>query len=188
MTPPAHSACKARTWLNAPRALNEPVTCRDSSLSDGPPARAVRGVRTVYGAIRSRAACTSAREIIGATGARSARRPAQIGMASGTDLVQPVDRGSMRSGLDDLATVLGLARDREHRVGELIHRALAFCLRGLDHDRFFDDERKVNRRRVEPVIQQALGHVFGRDPRLLLLAEAGQHELVLTDPVVGEIK
>ena len=94
----------------------------------------------------------------------------------------------MRCGLDDFRIVLRLAGNRQHRIGKLIKRALTLRLRGLDHDGFFHDEWEVDGGRVEPVVEDALGHVARRHAVLPLLAGPRQHELVLAKTVVWEIE
>src|SRR5256714_1407144 len=86
----------------------------------------------------------------------------------------------MRSG-DRL--LLCLARDGEHRVTECVQRFLRLGLRRLDHQRLGDDQREVDRRRMEAVVHQALRDVEGRDPVLALERARAEHELMHAKPV-----
>ena len=61
------------------------------------------------------------------------------------------------------STVLDLLADRDHRVAEPIQFSLRFALGRLDHQRARHRER--DRRRVESVVHQPLGHVAFLDAR-----------------------
>ena len=56
-----------------------------------------------------------------------------------------------------------LVADRDHRVDEAVELGFDFALGRLDHQRAGD--RKAHRRRVEAVVDQALGDVLGLDAR-----------------------
>ena len=69
---PAAGTFEASSLWNAPRPLNEPLTCSDSSFNASgavtpsePAASSMTGVRRTCGRIRPQAASTSVREIIG---------------------------------------------------------------------------------------------------------------------------
>ena len=70
---------------------------------------------------------------------------------------------------NDLGISSALFRDADHRVGERVERLAALGLGGLDHERLVDDQREVDRRRVEAVVHQPLGDVQRSDPVLRLL-------------------
>ena len=81
-----------------------------------------------------------------------------------------------------------LVVDLQQRVGEGVERFLAFGLGRLDHQRFRHDQREIDRRRVEAVVQQPLGDVHGADaPLAPQLAGAG-HELVHAAVAVRHLK
>src|SRR6202022_5045510 len=90
------------------------------------------------------------------------RPPTQVELARGTDFVEPPHRGVMRRGLDDLGVRRNLRDDLLDGGDELIERGLGLGFRGLDHQRLRNDQRKVDRRRVEAEIDQPLGDVFRR--------------------------
>ena len=58
--------------------------------------------------------------------------------------------------------------DRDQRIGERIERLDRFGLGRLDQHPLLDDQREVDRRRVEAVVDQPLGDVEGADAGLLL--------------------
>ena len=103
------------------------------------------------------------------------------------DLVGPADGPRRRRRLDHLGLLRRLARDREHRVGERVERLLRLGLRRLDHQRLRDDEREVDRRRVEAVVHQPLGDVERRDAVLALQRARREHELVHAEPVERQV-
>ena len=78
-----------------------------------------------------------------------------------------------------------LAQDLGDRVGEGVERLLRLRLGRLDQQRLVDEQREVDRRRVEAVVEQALGEVERLEPELALHRRAGEHELVHADAVVG---
>ena len=66
-----------------------------------------------------------------------------------------------------------------------VQRLFGFRFGRLNHQRLVDDEREVHRRRVESVIQQALGHFQPAHPALPLPV-GGEHHLVHTGTVIGQ--
>ena len=65
----------------------------------------------------------------------------------------------VRSLLHDLGALCRLGRDPEHHVDELVETLLRLGLGRLDHQRLGNDERKVDRRRVDVEVHQPLGDV-----------------------------
>ena len=70
-------------------------------------------------------------------------------------------------------------------VGERVERLLRLRLGRLDQQRLVDEQREVDGRRVEAVVEQALGEVERLEPEVLLHRRAREHELVHADAVVG---
>ena len=88
-------------------------------------------------------------------------------------------------------TISGLARPpRRSRASRRRTRRASPSTLGLgrlDHERLGDDQREVDRRRVEAVVDQPLGDVERRDARRLLAAPGREHDLVHAGPVVGQV-
>ena len=102
-------------------------------------------------------------------------------------LVEPPDRPVVRRLLQQLRALRRLARDREHRVAERVERLLRLGLGRLDHQRLGDDQREVDRRRVEAVVHQPLGDVERGDAVLALQVARREHELVHAEPVERQV-
>ena len=66
----------------------------------------------------------------------------------------------------------GFTADGAKSGGERVERLQRFGFRGLDHQGFFNDEREIDRRCVEAVVEQAFGDVH-RGHAGLLLDSAG---------------
>src|SRR3712207_9204262 len=66
---------------------------------------------------------------------------------------------------------------RSDRVGERVERLLGLRLGRLDQQRLVDEQGEVHRRRVEAVVEQALGEVERLDAELALHRRPRQHEL-----------
>jgi len=92
------------------------------------------------------------------------------------DLERDLDLAEGRRHLEARDPVLdlrdGLARDREHRVAELVEHLFRLGLRWLDHQRLGDDEREVDRRRMEAVVHQPFRDV--ERARAVLALEASR--------------
>ena len=73
--------------------------------------------------------------------------------------------------------VCGFLCDLAHRGDELVERLERLGLRGLDHQRAGDDQREVDRGRVEALVHQPLGDVRRGDARIVLVLVA-QNALV----------
>src|SRR5262245_22318832 len=98
----------------------------------------------------------------------SRRRPAKAGTARRGSLIEAAHGRRVGRRLDELgvlARFLDDTADRRHESVELLPR---LRLRGLDHHRALDDEREVDRRRMEAVVQEPLRDVEGADAGLLL--------------------
>ena len=89
----------------------------------------------------------------------------------------------MRRLPEQLGLLGSLARDLQHRLGKGVQRLLGLGLRRLDHQRFGDDQREIDRRRVESVVHQPLRDVERRDAMLALQTAAREHEFVHAEPV-----
>ena len=109
--------------------------------------------------------------------------PRLAALTSSTRPTGPV----VRRLLEQLGALGRIARDLEHRLDELVERLLRLGLGRLDHQRLGDDEREVDRRRVEVVVHQPLGDVERRDPVLALQAARREDELVHAEPVVRQL-
>ena len=77
--------------------------------------------------------------------------------------------------------------DPPHDLHEAIERLAGLGLGGLDHERLLDDEREVDGGRVDALVQDGLGDVQRRHAVLPLLAPRAEHDLVLADPVEGQV-
>ena len=78
------------------------------------------------------------------------------------------------------------ARISLDRLGERVERLPRLGLGRLDHQRLVDEQREVDRRRVEAEVEQALGDVERLHPELALRRRAGEDELVHAGAVEGE--
>src|SRR5690606_17687452 len=78
--------------------------------------------------------------------------PPQDGPPGCPSLIQPADRRTVRRTLDRLRIALHFLSDLDHRFGESVQRLQGLGLCRLDHDGLVDDEREIDRRRVDPVI------------------------------------
>jgi hypothetical protein len=88
----------------------------------------------------------------------------------------------------ELLGILGrLLGDRQHRVAEGVERLDRLGLGRLDHERLRDDQREVDRGRVEPVIHEPLGDVERAHAVLAPQRPRRQHELVHAQPVDREV-
>ena len=88
------------------------------------------------------------------------RSPAQVGCFGRAAPRRDAGRASCRARPDHVRVrSAASAAMRQHRVRELVERLEVFRLRRLDHDRLFDDQREVDRRRVEAVVEQPLRDV-----------------------------
>src|SRR3954452_1134067 len=115
----------------------------------------------------------------------SLERLADDGALAAPRLVEPADRRRVRRVAGDLRVLGALAQDVGDRVGERVERLLRLRLGRLDEQRLVDEQREVDRRRVEAVVEQALGEIERLEPEVLLHRRAGEHELVHADAVVG---
>ena len=70
------------------------------------------------------------------------------------------------------------SQDRRDRLRELVERLARLGLGRLDQQRLVHQQREVDGRRVEVVVEQPLGEVERADPERLLHRPAGEHELV----------
>ena len=89
--------------------------------------------------------------------------------------------------LQQLRLLGRLARDREHRVAERVERLLRLGLGRLDHQRLGDDQREVDRRRVEAVVHEPLRDVERGAAVLALQRARREDELVHAEPVERQV-
>ncbi len=82
----------------------------------------------------------------------------------------------------------GLGRDALEGAGQGLEGLQALGLGGLDHERLVDDQREVDGRRVESLLEQALGDVEGLHARALLERRGRQDALVHAGAVVGGVE
>src|SRR6185369_9807055 len=87
------------------------------------------------------------------------RSPPQDGPASGPRLAESAEPRVVGRLADSRRVLRRFLRDRQHRVDERIERILALGLRRLDHQRTLHDQRKIDRRRVEAVVEEPLRDV-----------------------------
>ena len=71
--------------------------------------------------------------------------------------------------------------------GEGLQGLGALGLGGLDHECLVHDEREVDGRRVEALLEEPLGHVEGPHAVRLLERPGGEHHLVHAGPVEGDV-
>ena len=90
----------------------------------------------------------------------------------------------MRRLVQKLRLLPRLLGDFYHRLNEGVQHLLTLGLGGLYHESLGNDEREVDRRRVEAIIHQPLDDVHGVD--ILGYPSAGEDALVLADAVVGQ--
>jgi len=79
----------------------------------------------------------------------------------------------------------GSLRDAFEGFRQGLERLEAFGLGRFEHERLFDDERKVHRGRMEPLFEQSLGHVESADAVSVLQWRRSEHAFVHADAVVG---
>ena len=103
------------------------------------------------------------------------------------DLVQSPDGGRVGGVPRDLRPLgRGLAQDRGDRLGERVERLARLGLGRLDHQRLVDEQREVDGRGMEAVVEQPLGEVERLQLQLALHRAAREHELVHAQLSVGE--
>ncbi len=84
--------------------------------------------------------------------------PVSTGCRAAQDFVGAADQ----RGVWGLVQQFGrLAGNAEEGLGEGVQRRLALRLGRLNHHRLVDDEREIDRRGMEAVVQQPLGEVHG---------------------------
>src|SRR4051812_31687097 len=72
-------------------------------------------------------------------------------LAGSADFVGAADRRGVRRVVQEVGVFFG---DAEEDFSESVERFFAFRLSGLDHDRFFDGEREVNRWGMKAEVEQ----------------------------------
>ena len=87
--------------------------------------------------------------------------------------------------MQGVGIAFGFFGDGDHGFGKSFNRFRWLRLGRLDHKCLVDDQREVDRRRVEAVVDQALGDVVGTHPMFYALAGAGENDLVQHGAVVG---
>src|SRR5262245_24499367 len=102
----------------------------------------------------------------------------QVELFGGADVVQPADGQSIRCALHLRRILFGLALNRNHRFDEGVEFLLGLGLRRLDQQALRHEQREVRRRRVEAVVEQALGEVHGVHAHLFRLTLERDDELV----------
>src|SRR5688572_11941161 len=112
--------------------------------------------------------------------------PAQDRAAGSARLVEAGHARRVRRPAYELGLRARLLRDGAHRVHELVERLARLRLRGLDHEGAADDQRKVDGRSVEAVIEEALGDVHRLHPAPLLDA-VGEHAFMQRRAVVRQV-
>ena len=105
------------------------------------------------------------------------RMPARAQIAGGARLIGTADRRRPRRFVQRVRVLVDLAVHCAHRVGERVESFDRLGLGRLDHHRFVDDEREIDGRRVEAVIDDPFRDVHRSSSARFLLAR-GQHELV----------
>src|SRR5690348_3342660 len=99
-------------------------------------------------------------------------------------LVEPADRRLVRRVAGDLRILGAFAQDLGDGFRERVERLLGLGLGRLDQQRLVDDQREVDRRRVEREVEQALGEIERAQAELLLHRRAREDELVHAQAVV----
>jgi len=85
--------------------------------------------------------------------------PAQVGLAGGAGRVDAPDERFVRRAFDEGGVRVDLARDGVQRGGEVVQCFLVLRLGRLGHQALLHHLRPVDGRRVEAVVDQALGDV-----------------------------
>ena len=98
-------------------------------------------------------------------------------------LVRTTDRRIVRSTPEKVRIRYGFTGDSSHGSDEGIQSLDGFRFRRLDHDGLVKEQREIDRRSVEAVVQQSLGHVQGRDFAVRItgigLSDAVKYEFML---------
>src|SRR4051794_8330702 len=115
----------------------------------------------------------------------SLERLADDGALGGARLVEPAHRRRVRRVARDLRVLGALAQDVRDGVGEGVERLLRLRLGRLDEQRLVDEQREVDGRRMEAVVEQPLGEIERPEAEVLLHRRAREHELVHAEPVIG---
>jgi 23S rRNA (adenine2503-C2)-methyltransferase len=102
-------------------------------------------------------------------------------------LVEPSHGPVVRCLLQELRLLRRLSGNREHRVTEGVEGLLRLGLRRLDHERLGDDEREVDRRRVEAVVHQPLCDIERGAAVLALHRPRREHELVHAEALERQV-
>ena len=87
--------------------------------------------------------------------------PAEHGFPGRHGLVQPAHAHKDGGLVQGFGVLRGLQGDVLHGRDELVHLLLALALGGLDHQRAVDDGGEIDGGRMEPAVDEALGHVQG---------------------------
>ena len=109
----------------------------------------------------------------------------QDGLTGGAHLIEAAHWRGRRGLLEDGEVTAGFFGNRQHRRDKAVECLLALGFGWLDHQRFWHNQREVNRRRVEAEVDQPFGNVqranLGRTSDLAL-----QHGLVHAHAVIGD--
>ncbi len=111
-------------------------------------------------------------------GTRNRTRPAQPRLARGPSFIEPGQSREVRCAADQVRRLLGFAEDFLDGFHESVERLLGLGLGRLDHERAADDQGKVHRRRVDAVVDQALGEIEGADAGLGFEVAIGEDDFV----------
>ena len=65
----------------------------------------------------------------------------------------------MGSSTNHFAIVACLLGDTLHHSDEVVERVLAFGLGGFDHQCLVEEQWEIDRRRMETIVEQALGNI-----------------------------
>ena len=86
----------------------------------------------------------------------------------------------MRRCLERLRISCSLSRNVLHDLNEAVKRLLRLSLSRLDHDSLMEEQREIDCRRMETIIQQSLGYIESSDTGRFVL-QSVKYELMLAD-------
>ena len=99
-----------------------------------------------------------------------------VGLAHGCEV---------RSFLDNLGSLAGLAGYVAHHGNELVERLDALGLCRLYHERLMEEQREIDGRRVEAMVKQTFGHIECGDASRLVVKTV-KHKFMFAHAVDGQ--
>src|ERR1700722_4303993 len=116
--------------------------------------------------------------------AKTSKLLTQHRFAGRASLIEPAYRRRVRGTPRDLWILLRLPQYLGDDRGESVERLTRLSLGRFDQQRLIDEQREVNGRRMNAVVQKSLGQVERPDPQLTFHRRPREHDLVHAHAVV----